>query len=234
MATSTYKTICESVFDEVNGRPTVLASVELGTDTSGDYYLTDPTQRNVVRWVNELYLRQQQRCLQWDFMHKRGVFITTKAGTEVYTKSRVREVKEGSLYAVLDGTTGRTPCNLSDYDSWVERERRGEVAGGAPLEIIRRPDEKWIIHPTPTAVWTIYADWWVEPAAFTEACEETLWKSTYDDLLKWQAISLFAKEFAGEGVGPILEARVAQFLPEIKSAFARRYSSSIVGPGAML
>ena len=225
----TFKEICESVFDEANGRPITLSSIKLGKDTDGTYFLTDPTQRNVVRWVNELNLQIQQQMMHARFMHKRGAFLTTKADTAVYPKRYVREVDQHSLYAIKSGSTGRLPISLGNYDDWVADERRGSDNTGTPLTIYRQPDEKWLLDPTPNAIYTVYADWWREPAKFDEPDDEPLWDETYHDILKWKALDLWAAEYAGEGAGKILTARIKQMLPTLESAFRKRYMAPIRG-----
>jgi len=201
---ATFKEICESVLEEANGRPVTLASTNLNTDSDGTYYLTNPTHRNIVRWVNELYEQIQTHMLYADFMHKRGVFLTTVADTDVYTKSKVREIDAWSAYAIKSGTTGRTPVEVAAYEEWLQSERAGDTSSGSPRSLIRKPDDKWIVEPTPSAVWDIYADWWLVPAKFEDACEEPVWADEYHDLLKWKALALFAAEYQAEGAGPIL------------------------------
>ena len=135
---ATFKQICESVLEEANGRPVTLSSVNLGTDSDGEYYLQDPTQRNIVRWVNELNLQIQQQLVQANFMHKRGEFLTTVADKSEYIKKYVREIKANSAYAIKSGSTGRTPVEVMEYDDWLQDERSGP--GSADQGKLSRPD----------------------------------------------------------------------------------------------
>lgn len=230
---STFKEICESILEEANGRPVTLASVNLGKDSNGVYYLTDPTQRNIVRWVNDLNLQIQQSMIQADFMHKRGAFITTASGTEVYTKKYVREIDRYSAYAVKSGETARTLIEVKEYDDWLQDERSNSSTNSRPQDLIRNPEDKWIVDPTPNGVYTIYADWWREPAKFDSADDEPLWDSTYHDILKWKGLGLFAAEYGEEGAGKILLSRINQMLPSLERSFLRRYVRSI-GPAPAL
>lgn len=227
---ATFKEICESVFDEANGRPVSLSYTRLDADSDGNYYVTDPTQRNVIRWVKELNLQIQQQMLEATFMHKRGAFITTVADKAEYSKKYVREIDRNSAYAIKSGSTGRTPVEVIDYSDWLQDERSGASSTGAPLNLIRKPNENWLVDPTPSAVWTIYADWWLEPADFDEPNDEPLWDSTYHDILKWKALGLFAAEFGQEGAGKILLDRINQMLPPLERAFKRRYVPKVRGP----
>lgn len=222
----TFKEICESTLEEANGRPVTLASVNLSTDSDGVYYLQDPTQRNIVRWVNELNLQIQQQLIHATFMHKRGEFITTVADKSEYIKKYVREIDADSAYAIKSGSTGRTPVEVIGYDDWLQDERSGGSSSGSPLYLIRKPNEHWLVDPTPSGIWTIYADWWIEPAKFDEADDEPLWDSTYHDILKWKALGLFAAEFAQEGAGPVLNERIKQMLLPLERAFLQRYLPS--------
>lgn len=231
---STFKEICESVLEEANGRPVTLSSVNLGKNNSGIYYITDPTQRNVIRWVQEIYLQIQQRMIQATFMHRRGSFLTLQIGREEYPKSNVREVDRYSLYAIQAGTTGRIPVIFDEYDNWKERKRAEDSSSGAPLWLVRSPNEDWIIYPTPTAVWTLYGDWWREPCEFQTASEEPIWAQQYHALLKWKVLALFASEFAEEGIGGILHRRILEMLPWLENTFERRYMPTIRGPDSLI
>lgn len=232
---ATFIEICEAVLEEADGRVTSFPSVDLGTTSGGEYYITDPTQRNIVRWTNEVYLQIQQQMIQADFMHKRGLFITTTSGVSDYTKTSVREVNAHSVYATPSGSVGRTPVYVSSYDDWVQSERFGsETDNGSPLWLIRMPNEKWKLDPVPSGTWLVYADWWLEPAKFETADEEPVWDESYHDLLKWKVLGLFAAEFQNEGSGPILRDRIQQMLPPLESAFKRRYVPAIRPPSPLL
>jgi len=229
-----FQQICESVLEEANGRPVTFPSVNLGKDNDGNYYVTNPTQRNIIRWVNDLNLQIQVHMQYADFMHKRGVFLTTAAGTETYTKSRVREIDARSLYAIKSGTSGRTPIEVAAYEEWLQSERAGDTSSGSPRSLIRLPDDKWLVDPTPSGVWDVYADWWLVPAKFDDACDEPLWAEEYHDILKWKALGLFASEYGNEGAGAILARRIETFLPTMEAAFNKRYLRPVRGPQPLL
>jgi hypothetical protein len=230
----TFKEICESVWEEANGRPLTLTSTNLGKDSGGNYYLTDPTQRNIVRWVNDVNLQIQQECIQADFMSKRGLFLTTVSGTQEYTKSSVREIDIHSIYAVLDGTTARLPVFVRSYDSWVEEERAYSDSGGAPQWLVRTPEKKWLVDPTPSAIYDIYATWWMEPGRFTQSDDEPIWHENFHDVIKWRVLRLFAAEFSSEGAQKRLNERVQLIGIPLEHAFKRYYVPSIVGASALM
>jgi hypothetical protein len=232
---STFKQICEAVLEEADGRPVDLPSVALGTDSDGVYLLEEPTQRNVVRWVNELYLQTQQLMIEGRFMHKRGVFITTTANVDTYQKPNVRDVHIQSFYTIKSGQTSRIPITVLDYEEWVQMERRYHLPASNPLWLLRKPDFSWIVWPTPSDVWTIYGEWWLNPSKFDEADDEPVWDEEYHDILKWQALRLYAAEFstANDGAELPLLKRVQQMLPPLESAFRRRYMPRVVPASAL-
>ena len=215
--------ICGQVLEESDGRVETFSSVNLGTDGSGDLYVTDPTQRNVIRWVNQAYMKIQQQQSYWKFMHKRGIFLTAVADQEEYPKKSVREIKDDSVYAIKSGTTGRVPLVVWDYDYWLAQERSGATASGGLRWLLRAPDEKWILYPVPNATWTIYADWWLRPCEMEAVDDEPVWDSEFHELLVWMAVRKFAAEFEGEGSTPRLLSRVDDELPAMMNAFRRRY-----------
>ena len=231
---ATYLEICQSVLEEVNGRPSDLSTTNLGKDSNGDYYITDPTDRNVVRWVDDLYLQTQQRFVQADFMHSRGAFLTTQAGTETYIKRAVREIDFDSFYYTQSGSNGRIPVCVVDFAEWQRDERNGVSSGGAPEYLVRAPDEKWIIDPTPTSTFTLYGSWWAFPCRFDDPDDEPIWDAQFHDLLKWRAIALLATEFAQEAQYEVLIGRVRLMLPTLTREFSRRYLPSYKSANPLL
>lgn len=226
---STFAQICQSVLEESDGRVETFTSVNLGADGSGDLYITEPHKRNIVRWVKQALKSIQHESSYWDFMHKRGTFLTAVADKEEYVKRFVREIKENSVYAVQSGSTGRVPLIVWDYDYWVERERAGATATGGLRWLLRAPSEKWILYPVPTTSWTVYADWWLHNYEMDSTDDEPPWDEEYHDILMWEAIKMWAAEYEGEGSAPRLLARVDQKLPQLMSAFRRRYLPRLQG-----
>lgn len=232
---STFKQICESVLEEVNGRGDELSSVDLGRDGNGDLYVTDPTERNVIRWVGDLYVQMQQIYLQADFMHTKGKFLTTIPGQRVYSKAGVRTVNNGSMYAVRSTGSAKFPIRVKTYQDWVVQEQSGSTTEttGTPVELFEMPEESWVIYPTPTEVWEIWGEWWRLPTEFFGEDDEPIWDSPFHDILKWRALLLLATEFVEEGATNVLVERVKLMLPQLERAFKKRYIPPITGPEAM-
>jgi len=223
----TYKQICESVLEEANGRPVEFASTSLGKASDGTYSLTDPTQRNIVRWVDDLYVQVQQQMMEARFMQKRGLFIRTADSVEEYSKSGIREVNRHSFYTTRQGQTARIPITVLDYDFWLQQERVYHLPDSNPLWLIRKPNFQWLVYPPPSAVWNIYGEWWLKPEGFDAPDDEPLWDEEYHDVLKWKALQLFAAEFSAEGAQQRLMARIGQMLPPLEKAFKRRYIPAV-------
>lgn len=232
-----FKEICESVLEESDGRGIQITSVALGRDTAGDLYLTEPTHRNIVRWVRDEYEKIQNSSSHWEFHHKRGTFLTLTSGNDEYIKRNVREITNGSLYIIQSGTTAKIPITLQSYDWWLQQERSGTTATGSPLNLIDAPLDKWIVWPTPTTTWTLYADWWIEPGELIAADDEPIWDERYHSLLRWGVIELYAAEFSGEastGSTPKLLARAARMLPPLRAAFIHDYLPTSRGPDPLI
>lgn len=229
---STFKQICESVLEEVNARGDELSSVDLGRDGNGDLYVTDPTERNVIRWVGDLYVQMQQIYLQADFMHKKGLFITTVPNQQEYSKAGVRVINEGSMYAIKSGSTAKFPIAVCPYQEWVESQQSGSTTPltGTPTTLYSTPEKKWLLDPVPTEVWQIRGEWWLAPTAFEDEDDEPVWDALYHDILKWRAVLLLATEYTEEGSANVLVERAKMMLPQLERAFKKRYVPPITGP----
>ena len=227
-----FKEICESVLEESDGRAVQIASTALGRDGSGDLYLTEPTHRNVVKWVAEEYQRIQLLSPFWDFHHKRGTFLTLRAEKASYIKSGIRgDIDLSSLYFVASSGTSHYPLNVQSYDWWQLQQQIGSIStSNIPTTIIDGPGDEWILWPTPAAAGTVRGDWWVVPFSLINADDEPCWKEHYHAMLKWGVLALYAAEFAGEKSAPKLLARVKQMYPALITAFERDYSPKMRGP----
>lgn len=232
----TYLEICESVLEEVNGRGDTIPSVDLGRDPNGDLYVTDPTQRNIVRWVNDLYVQIQQQNLYATFMQERGVLFTTVPDQMRYEPAagNVRVVDKTSLYLTRPGHEGRLPIEVRDYAAWIQNQRAGNLANikGTPISIIKAPQEDWIVFPVPTQVWDVNGDWWREPTRFEDETDEPIWAVEYHDILKWRALLLLATEFTEEGTANVILERAKMMLIPLERAFKKRYSHVQTNYGA--
>jgi hypothetical protein len=221
--------ICTAVYDEVNGRPVVFSSTDLGRTWEGDLYLTEPTQRNIVRWVRDAYRRVNMLSDQWTFLHRRGVFLQLLAGTETYTQDN-GQVDRYSLYSVRPGQTPRTPVQIMDYAWWVQQERSGPAVSGAPHYLVETPPGTWIVWPIPVEAVDVVGDWWVRPVDLVNVDDEPVWAEEFHMLLVWEAVKMFAAEFGQEGAGPVLMTRYAENQPILWNRFKQRYMPLVGNP----
>lgn len=218
-----FKEICESVLEESDGRAVQLASLSLGRDTAGDLYVTNPTHRNVIRWVQEEYQRIQLLSGNWEFHHKRGGFLNVAANRDEYNKRGVRRLAYESLYYIPSGGSARIPVFQQPYSWWQQQERVNTVSSSQPLNLIEGPVDEWIIWPIPTNAGVVYGEWWLKPQSLENADDEPCWDSYYHSLIKWNVLKLYAAEFAGEGSEAKLMARVNTMQPGLWAAFQRDY-----------
>ena len=219
----TFKEICESVLEETDGRAVAFASVALGRDSAGDLHLENPTHRNIVKWVAEVYTQVQVFSPFWEFLHKRGKFLTVVADKDSYSKTSVREVVKGSAYFIKTGSTTRQPVCVQDYEWWVQQERYTTNSSSTPQFLIKAPDNEWLLWPTPSSAGALYAEWFVEPFELLNADDEPCWNRRYNGILKWLVIRQYAKEFVKEGSSEKLMARAQQALPGLVEGLMRDY-----------
>ena len=229
-----FKEICEAVLEEADGQAIQLASVALTRDSAGDLYLTNPTHRNVVKWVQEEYLRIQLLSGNWEFHHKRGAFLNIVANKDTYTKKYVRRLAYESLYYTPAASTTRIPIIVQDYTWWQGQERTLTAASNQPLNLVEGPMDEWIIWPEPTVAGTIYGEWWLKPQELEKADDTPCWDTHYHMLLKWAVLKMYAAEFIGEGSYDKLQARINNIWPSLWAAFGRDYLPNFESPEPLL
>ena len=186
------------------------------------------------RWMQAANLGIQRQSQQWDFMHKRGLFITTNAVDETYAIGRVREIAEHSLYYTEPGLTAHNPMTLMRYEDWSYEQQSGTVRDGPPLFLVENPDQSWRPYPKPNGVYNIYADWWLRPSEMANVDAEPLWEVEFHEILLYEAMEVAANL---EPQGPraaVLQTEVAKFLPPLRRAFNSRYLPTTVNPSAIM
>lgn len=226
---ATFAQICSSVLEESDGRVVTFSSTNLGTDSNGALYVTDPTQRNVIKWVSQAYREILDMTPYWSFLHRRGTLFKVSAGKATYPSTTPR-VRDGSLFFRATGSTARIPVYLESYAWWTELQQALVVSAGYPMYLVDAPDDSYLVWPTPTASGEIYGDYWVIGEDLSTASDEPIWNERYHDLLIWRALQKFSTEFAGEGAGQILEARIALSFPSRWNAFKREYYPASSSP----
>jgi hypothetical protein len=224
--------ICTAVFDEINGRPVVFASTDLGRDIDGELIVSDPTQRNVIRWVRDAYRKINYNSDQWSFLHQRGTFLELRPGEDTYEKDNGK-VGKYSLYSVRPGQTARTPVSIMEYSWWVENERGGPTTRGGSVYLVETPTRIWKVWPVPVYEQNVVGDWWARPSTLLHVGDTPVWAEEFHELLIWEAVKLFAAEFGQEGAGPALMTRYAETQPALWNRFKQRYLPMIGNPEYM-
>ena len=227
---ATFAQLCEQFFDELDGRPVQFTTTNLGRDSDGELYITEPRERHAVRWIRDAYLRILQYSDQWDFLHKRGVLLRVKAGKEEYPKTSHDQIDENSLFYTRVGSTARTPVFVNSYDWWVQQERSTPFVNGNPIYLIETPNEDWKVWPVPVFDCDIYADWWVKPTGLSDACDEPVWNEDYHSLVMWEALRLFAVEYKDIDTTPQILNRVQVVYPQLWDRFTKKYLPHIGQP----
>jgi hypothetical protein len=216
-----FKEICESVLDEVSGRGDFIPSVDLGRDTEGDLFVTDPAHRNIIQWVRDANRRILDHSEYWSFLHRRGIFATLTSGEASFIAPS--SVDRCSLFAVKQGSTVRIPIYLMPYKWWVQQERSMAAVSGQPLHIFQTINDGWMAWPTPNAAYTISGDWWELGEDLVDPTDEPIWDERFHPLLKWEAVRMFALENADAEGMPQLMPRVDAALPEMWRRFTKKY-----------
>lgn len=142
----------------------------------------------LFQWLQQAYVRIQQQSPHWEFLHNRGLVLTTTANKASYVLD-VNAVDYRSLYAVKVGTTARTPVCKGDYRHWVSLEQSGSVPTGQPQLLIRAPNHSWIVYPTPSESWKIYGNFWTQPDLFLDGESEPIWDADLHSLVWMVALS---------------------------------------------
>lgn len=216
-----FKEICESVLEEASARGDLFPSVDLGRDDEGNLLIEDPTQRNIVKWVQDAYRRILDHSEWWSFLHNRGEFATIVQNTPTFEAPT--DVDRCSLYFVRTDSTVRSPVYLMPYSWWVGQERSMAQTSGIPLHIINPPSGDWLVWPTPSVGGKLYGDWWVVGEDLVEEDDEPIWDARFHPLLKWEALKMFTMEYSDAEGAPQLMARVQEALPEMWQRFMKKY-----------
>lgn len=197
------------------------------------------------RWIQAAYMDIQRRSQQWDFMHRRGLFLTTTAGVENYKVGDVREIADHSLYYREPGQTAQNPVTVLSYEDWSLEQQSGLRRAGPPLFLVENPDHTWRPYPAPDKVYHLYADWWLRPAEMETIDDEPIWDAEYHEILLYEVMELAASlepETAISGSNntqksaraTLMLTEAAKFLPGLRQALNQRYLPDIVGPESFL
>jgi hypothetical protein len=190
-----------------------------------------PYKNSSARLMNMLqgaYMDRQLQSNYWDFLHHRGTFILTEAGTANYVLPTVKDIDENSIYYIKDGQTARIPIYLKDYALWAMEEASGNAdAPSAPSYLVEQPDLSWKVDPIPDGIYQIYADVWYRPSEFASTAVEPLWESEYHEIVLLEAMKIAVALRPDSVESALMTQQVRERLPRMQRAFNRRYLPSI-------
>ena len=209
----------------------LIAHVRFSLDDEVEPYLVSDEQ--MLRWFNSAYMRLCLESRQWKFLHHRGLILSTVADQEEYELPAIREIDACSLYVVEDGETVRYPVVFKEYEHWVSEERVLGTSSGVPHELVRMPQNKWLVEPKPTKVWHLFGDVWWKPTPL-ELTDEPIWGEEHHELLKYEVLTMAATVFPEEHHPGRIMADVQANLVPLKRAFYRDYLEPARGARAML
>ncbi len=217
--------ICKMVLDEADLYPDDLEDVRITPS------MLEP-HRNVIRFVQRAYRKVQRQRPFWPFHHNSGVFLETLADeTQDYTVANVRMLLPDSFRCRVKTTTAEWPIQVLTYMDWRDQFSLGEVGTGNPHWLLELPDEDYRIVPKPTQVCEILGDWYSTLSELRTRDDEPVWHKDYHELLVWMALLDYSSEYeAGEN----LVKRVSQELPELRRAFAAKYTPELEGAGGFM
>jgi len=188
----------------------------------------------IWRWIQAAYMEIQRHSMQWDFMHRRGLFISTTANVADYAVGSVREIADHSLYYIRPGTDAAQPMWQLSYQNWSMEQQSGLLRDGPPLYLVENPNKTWKVYPTPDRVYNIYADWWLRPAEMIDTSAEPIWASEYHELLVYEVMELVAGLEPDSPRSALMLAEANKFGPRLRAAFNSRYLPGITGPRPLL
>jgi hypothetical protein len=227
--------IAERVAEELNGTPLGFSSVDLGKDSSGNFIIADPVQRQAVRAVQLAFDWIMNFSNHWEFLNKRGVLWQLQAGVREYRKPQVESVEWDSLYVTKEGSIARWPIYQMEYDDWQRREQAEIPSSGYPLYLISAPQDRWIVWPTPTGDWALNGAAQLAKTRLESASDEPPWDEVWHELVVWRAVmQMESRERVQEDATQPLAASAAQrAFNSLWPAFLTKYGPGFRGARAL-
>jgi len=193
-----------------------------------------PTDR-ILLWLQGAYMDRQLASSFWSFLHLRGIFIVTEAGTEDYTLPALKDIDPDSIYYIVDGLTTRIPLAIKDYAVWVAEQASGlKHTPSSPLYLIELPNFQWKVYPEPDGVYAIFADRWLKPSEFTDLTSVPIWEVEYHEIVVLEAMKIAMALRPDSPESNVMAAQVHERLPRMIRAFNSRYLPAIGSAGAHL
>lgn len=173
----TFLELCEYTMERHNRYPVVIDSVDLGK-SGGEFVITDPTIRQVIRAVQDAYNFLLGLSSHWSFLRVRGKLLDLTVGTESYTPSYDTPVWD-SLH-IRDGAS-RIPVFQMLYEDWLGLQATQVTPSGTPIYLVIPAPQEWIIWPAPLTNCELWGEASVIWTPLADEGDEPLW----DEKLHW-------------------------------------------------
>lgn len=193
--------------------------IAIGDDMS-PFTISTP---RIFKWLSDAYLRIQVESDRWKFFHNRGLILTTEADVAEYRVFKVKEVDKQSVYCNKVGDLTRFPLYFMEYEDWVHEQQVNIQRTGNQIYLIKLPDSKYRVVPTPTEAWEIYGDVWYKPCGFYNLDDYPIWDETYHGLVVWEALKVAGMEWPDDKKALRIQTNVNANLPIMRRAFNYTY-----------
>lgn len=185
--------LAELAYEKVNRRPVKFSSIDLGKATGGDWYVSDPEERGIIRATRDAFHFIMSLSSHWDFMQVRGELLVLVAGQEQYDASQYANVSWDSLYIAKIATGGRYPIIEQDYLGWQELQKSVKTPSGIPNYLVKAPQWQWLFWPIPLEAFRLYGDGRYMLWNFEDANDEPPWDEARHQIIADVAASLWEK-----------------------------------------
>lgn len=175
--------LCEQTYELHNRYPQVFESVDLGKSIDG-WYVPDPTQRQVIRAVQNAYNYIVGFSSHWSFLKQRGKLLDLVAGTELYAAGLYSNPVWDTLF-VKEGAYRRA-VQQQLYSNWAELQRSEQSPNGAVLFMAQTPQADWIVWPVPD----VDCELWGEALLRTEGLVSVTDEPPWEEDLHWVVVEL--------------------------------------------
>jgi hypothetical protein len=178
----TFLDLCEQTYELHNRYPQVFESVDLGK-VGTDWTVPDPTQRQVIRAVQNAYTYIVNYSSHWSFLTQRGKLLNLLAGVDSYSPGMYDNPIWDTLY-VLEGSY-RRPVLQQLYSEWTNLQRSEQSPLGAVLYMATRP-ASWLVWPTPVVDCELWGEALLRADGLVSAGDEPPWEED----LHWVVVEL--------------------------------------------
>lgn len=181
----------------------VLARMNEVTLTSAGFGSARGVQIQCKNAVNDSINFINHREFNWPFNHTTET-VGLVAGTSRYSiPANSKTVDYGTFRLSKDSTLGTSGGGLSllDYkeyvDRYIDQEDDVTVRGGKPRNVVRTPDNNFILYPYPDQAYTLKYEHYVNPITLTSAADVPAVPELYRAVIA-DGATAYAYQYRGE------------------------------------